>query len=381
MLIFIRDGIKYEVVNSICIQGVIESQSININGTIITSLYRPPSGDKNRFLESLTEWVECQRGKQMFIAGDFNLNYLNHEKSLFDNLKNETGLIPQIKTATRLISNTCIDNVLTNLRGKHMVSSICIADHQALESTLSIKTNKIPTKKYKYREMNEYNWNKFSQSLHGISIRGTDINEKWSYLCEDIKTTIENSFPEKQINIKYKFSMSQGLLKSKRKKNELLRRYKRGEIPKENYIRYNKIYRKLISKEHENKFKEKLLEPDATSKKKWNVLKTELKLVSKNDGITKIRVDNSEITNKTDIAKAFKTHFESCALKLAEQVPDSGECEILTEQQAEWGFDPINFADLTKIIDTLLPKNSCGFDLLTNRMLKKEKHKFSALTV
>ena len=317
----------------------------------------------------------------MLIAGDFNLNYLNHEKSLFDNLQNQTGLIPQIKTATRIISNTCIDNVLTNLHGKHSVSSICIADHQAIESKVSFKTDKVSTKKHKYREMNEHNWNKFSQNLNGISIRGTDINEKWSFLCADIKTSVERSFPEKQSNLKYKFNMTQGLLKSKRKKNELLRRYKRGEIPKENYIRYNKIYRKLIAKEHEENFKEKLLAPDATSKKKWNVLKTELKLVTKDDGITKIRIDNSDVTNKSDIAKAFKNHFETCALKLAEQVPDSGECEILTEQQAEWGFEPINFTDLVKIIDTLLPKNSCGFDLLTNRMLKKEKIKISALII
>ena len=306
VIIFIRDDIKYEVVNSICLQGVIESQSIMINGTLITSLYRPPSGNKNRFAESLTEWIESQRGKQMFIAGDYNLNYLNNEKYIFDNLQNQTGLIPQIKAATRLISNTCIDNVITNIQGKHKVSSICIADHQALESKLWLTTEKVNTKKYKYREMTEHNWNKFSQKLNEITIRGTDINEKWRLLCADIKSTVESSFPEKQSNIKYKFSMSQGLLKSKRKKNELLRKYKRGEIPKENYIRYNKIYRKLIAKEHEEKFKEKLLSSDATSKQKWKVLKTELKLVTKDDGITKIKVDNSEVTNKSDIAKAFK---------------------------------------------------------------------------
>ena len=381
VIIFIRDNIKYEVVDSICIQGVIESQSVMINGTLITSLYRPPSGNKNRFIESLTEWIESQRGKQMFIAGDYNLNYLNHEKAIFDNIQNTTGLIPQIKVATRLISNTCIDNVLTNIRGKHTVSSICIADHQAIESKLWLTADKVSTKKHKYREMSEQNWNKFSQKLNGISIRGDDINEKWSFLCVDMKSAVEISFPEKQSNLKYKFTMSQGLLKSKRKKNELLRRYKRGDIPKENYVRYNKIYRKLIAKEHEDKFKEKLLAQDVTSKKKWKVLKTELKLVTKDEGITKIKVDNSEISNKSAIAEAFKNHFETCASKLAEQVPNSGDCDILIEQQAEWGFEPINHNDLVKIIDTLLPKNSCGFDLLTNRMLKKEKLKISALII
>ncbi len=61
--------------------------------------------------------------------------------------------------------------------------------------------------------------------------------------------------------------MSQGMLKSKNKKNKLLKKYKRGEIPKETYTRYNKIYRKLIAREQEIAFKERLIECRENSKK------------------------------------------------------------------------------------------------------------------
>ena len=101
-----------------------------------------------------------------------------------------------------------------------MVSSICIADHQALESTVSIKTDKIPTKKYKYREMKECNWSTFATEVSKLKIRGIDINEKWNNLTSDIKMSVVKSFPERESKIKYKFTMSQGLLKSKNKKNK-----------------------------------------------------------------------------------------------------------------------------------------------------------------
>ncbi len=48
--------------------------------------------------------------------------------------------------------------------------------------------------------------------------------------------------------------MSRGLLKSKNRKNKLLKQYKREEIQKEVYIRFNRVYRKLITKEQEDAF-------------------------------------------------------------------------------------------------------------------------------
>jgi hypothetical protein len=49
-------------------------------------------------------------------------------------------------------------------------------------------------------------------------------------------------------------------------------------------------------------------------------------------------------------------HFETCATKLANEVPDSGENEILFEQKLDWGFNVITEEKLIKTIDSLLPK-------------------------
>jgi len=173
--------------------------------------------------------------------------------------------------------------------------------------------------------------------------------------------------------------MTRSLLKSKNKKNKLLKKYKRGEIPKEQYVSYNRIYRKLIAKEAEESFRTKIEEAGCDSKKKWRVLKTEMKMSEERDEISKIVIDNNTITGSENIAKEFKRHFETCANTLADNLPDNGNCDILIHQQNEWGFNAISEKELIEVIDSMLPKSSCGFDLLSNRMLKKEKIRFAKL--
>ncbi len=138
-------------------------------------------------------------------------------------------------------------------------------------------------------------------------------------------------------------------------------------------MRYNKIYRKLIVKEQEKSSNDKMIESGHEGKKKWRVLKTELKINQSREKIKSVHINNSVISNPSEIAIKFKEHFETCATKLANEVPDSGENEILFEQKPDWGFNVITEEKLIKTIDSLLPKSCCGFDLLSNRMLKKKK--------
>ena len=380
-IIFIREMLIYSKYDSPTTNGIIESTAILLNNLVIVSIYRPPSGNKTEFVDKLIEWIESQRGKLVYIAGDFNLNYKNNDIDYFRTIEENTECKPCITETTRVISNSCIDNVLTNCNGNHSVSSICIADHQGLISKISVNVEKKVSKRYSYRDMRDENWTKFGIEIDRISITGNNINEKWSKLLTDIKVAVENSFPIKYSKVKYKFEMSAGLLRSKHKKNKLLREYKAGRIQKEVYIRYNKLYRKLIFKEKESNFNKSITECGVDSKKKWRTLKEELKINTNKDEIDKLLVDNNIITDKKDIAKSFRDHFETCALKLADNIPDQGECEILIEQQPEWSFQKITRKDLLETIESLVPKASCGYDLLSNRMIKKEKNRFCNLTL
>jgi hypothetical protein len=106
------------------------------------SLYRPPAGNKNLFVEHLSNWLTNLRNYDVYIAGDFNINWLNSDREFYINIESNTGLNPKISEITRVASGSSIDNILTNLDGTHKVSTICIADHQGLFSSVKIKHKK-----------------------------------------------------------------------------------------------------------------------------------------------------------------------------------------------------------------------------------------------
>jgi hypothetical protein len=207
VLIYIKENLSYEKYEAPVITGVVESIAISLNSNIILGLYRPPSGNKQTFMDTLINWISDQRNKNIYVAGDFNLNLLNNDKNIYDMIEASIGLSPKINNVTRIASGSCIDNILTNIDSTNKISSICIADHQGLISNLKLRVARQEKKKFKYREMKESNWTIFSNSLKELSITGESVNEKWSKLSENIKKIVDNSFPEKTSNQQYKFSM------------------------------------------------------------------------------------------------------------------------------------------------------------------------------
>ena len=155
-LIFIRENIEFKKFVSPINDGIIETTSIIIDNNVFVALYRPPSGNKLQFTDELIDWIESLGNKNIFISGDFNINFLSNEKTYFEKIKSATNLNIGISHITRIASNSCIDNVLTNLNGSHTVSLICIADHQGLISKVNVKKlAKKEIKKFTYREMKE----------------------------------------------------------------------------------------------------------------------------------------------------------------------------------------------------------------------------------
>jgi hypothetical protein len=173
--------------------------------------------------------------------------------------------------------------------------------------------------------------------------------------------------------------MSTGLLKSKDKKNKLLRQYRQGIIPKEVYINYNRVYRKLIKKEQCNLFQQDLNNAGNNGKLKWKAIKSKLLLQSESSKINKIIHNGEEVVQADKIAKTFKEHFETCALKLAEGLPCGQDTSLIMPRGNDWHFTSTTELELVKIIKSLMSKNSSGYDSLSNRMIKKEPYVFAKL--
>jgi len=85
-----------------------------------------------------------------------------------------------------------------------------------------------------------------------------------------------------------------------------------------------------------------------------------------------VRLVNKLETDPKEISVAFKDHFETCAMELANNLPAGTPDYSKIKQGDKWTFKNTSAPDIVKIIKSLETKNSCGHDLLSNRMIKKE---------
>ena len=88
----------------------------------INALYRPPNGQRESFEKFLNNiFSKIKKSNKLFhIAGDFNLNLLDHDTNRkvqrFLNIVYRNGMIPTINKPTRVTrkTTTAIDHILTN---------------------------------------------------------------------------------------------------------------------------------------------------------------------------------------------------------------------------------------------------------------------------
>ena len=128
--IYIHNSLIFKVHSNLCINSIdIESLSIELSldnkrSTFVNVLYRPPNGKIEPFetflVKLLFKLFSLQNGnKDLHIAGDFNLNLLDHGSARkvhdFLNIIYGNGMIPTIKKPTRVTRTTAtaIDHILT----------------------------------------------------------------------------------------------------------------------------------------------------------------------------------------------------------------------------------------------------------------------------
>jgi len=102
-------------------------------------------------------------------------------------------------------------------------------------------------------------------------------------------------------------------------------------------------------------------------------------LEKEQEQISEININNRIVNDDQELAQVFKTHFETCATKLTEGLPEGSDTSSIIAKGREWYFQHTTEIELVKIIKTMAIKNSSGPDLLSNRMLKREMYAFSKL--
>ena len=196
VLIYVRDNYSYKLRNDL-ITNDIECLwiEVKIPGTepfLINTCYRPPSANKE-YNTSIARNIEkaCLDGKEMYIFGDFNIDYNTNKVSLIKDLETIHNLSQIVNFDTRITqtTSTCIDLVLTSNPKKHVVTEpfrINLSDHYMVYTVIETKLKqKMANHKYAtFRAYKKFNESAFINDVHN-SFKHTDFSKDDMYTSWD----------------------------------------------------------------------------------------------------------------------------------------------------------------------------------------------------
>ena len=182
----------------------IESLFVTITNTkepiIVGTIYRPPSGDLSKFIESLAGIIDTLPQTPVYIMGDFNIDLLNISSELaceYEQLLLTTNILPLLSIHTHQkpgCRKTCIDNILSNNFDNVVVSGTIkdrISHHFPIFQISKIKkinsSNKTP-KYTQYYNFSNSNMNIFvdrlQESLSDAKPNENNFSEFQKYFYE-----------------------------------------------------------------------------------------------------------------------------------------------------------------------------------------------------
>ena len=189
----------------------------NQRKTVIGVVYRPPQSSIQLFTTTLTELVSkinTGRNRDMFILGDFNINYATKGGQSRKQLKEFealTNLNQLIQVPTRYsTNNSIIDLIFTNSSNIMNCGTLDLnlGDHEAIFVTRKKSKDKFNIVESVGRSYLNYNKELFQQQLKDHDWTSlneiTDANSYWNGLVSVVREYLDPMCPLKKIKIKNK---------------------------------------------------------------------------------------------------------------------------------------------------------------------------------
>ncbi len=214
--LYVRDDLNASLIDKVgfCTPDI-ESLFIQVSNTTepmtIGVVYRPPSGEINKFLDTLN-WILTNLPKNNIkILGDYNIDLLKDSATstqAFETLFLQNGFAPIISIPTHERHNcksSCIDNILTNNIESVIISGTLndnrIGDHIPIFeiSKTELPKDKKPQKCYQLYDFSNSNLNKFVTELEWKIenlIPSTRFSEFTALYCQTLDNTCKLSKPK-----------------------------------------------------------------------------------------------------------------------------------------------------------------------------------------
>ena len=397
--IYLHDNIKFVQQINTPFNEAFESCSMHITfkrrNIFVCEFYCPPNSDDKLFIVSMEKVIKASsKFKTIFLCGDQNyyLKNLGNHKAMQDfvNYICERKFIPTILVPTRVThtTNTIIDNIYVNNDTLNKHYSYVITDGMSDHYPCLLLYDMFDTYKYKSevfmekRKLNDTAVTNIQRDLlfHDWScLDAMSVDESYSYLITVITGVMDTYAPIKQIKIRAcdKFRepwMSVRIKKSTLKARKLCNRTRKSG-KHEDFARY-KHYRNTLNriKLHERRvhYDDLFKRISKNSALLWNVINNLVRKTSNKCDIVSLECNGKSYNNQQDVCDVFNEHFASAGKRIKNMIPSTSKdpidyVKLVSDRLI---FSPVSEQYICKIVANLKPKRSCGYDQISNVLLK-----------
>ena len=111
------------------------------------------------------------------------------------------------------------------------------------------------------------------------------------------------------------------------------------------------------------------------SKLLWNTINCLVKKCNNKTEFVKIVPDDTGISDWSEICNAFNEHFTSASRSVQESIQKStcqkNVCDYVKKVKRQLSFRCVTESEICRIVTKMKSKTSCGFDEISNQLLKK----------
>ncbi len=397
--IFIKENINFKIRDdlSVFIPHLFESIFIETSTRdIVGVIYRPPNSDIDIFSSTLFDIMEIINNefKHCTLLGDYNIDLLKY--NLHDDTNNfvdnvfAQGFVPMIHRPTRVTHSTAtlIDHIYTNNITPNCTSGIILSDITDHFATFYAINTKLPNQKMEHIErriFSEANVNHFRDDLNQTDftpiLQETNCERAYSDFISIYTHYLNINFPKTTLKTNKKYLkkeiwMTEGLLKSLRTKSNLFT--KKLKQPSEFNIEYYKSYSNKynrLRREMKKLYYKKILEVNKNNMKNtWKILKDVIgKTNNKSNFPQSFLIDESNVSNKHQIANSFNKYFSSIGKKTSQNVPNANKSfsQYLKNPSLNSIFiEPVDSQYILEVVNKFKPKTSYGHDEIPTKLVK-----------
>ena len=375
----------------------IEINRRNEKNVIVGIVYRPPDQNLNEFLCDLDIVLNkfSNENKSVFLLGDWNVNIMNHSKheatSQFLDTLYSKMFFPLISRPTRLTAHkaSLIDNIFTNDPLSHAISGLFlndISDHLPIFSFVSDKYRVPKAEKYiSFRVKNEINVRQFQAELKNLDWqdvhRSTDSSRAYKIFIEKFTCVYDRCFPMKKVKARKssigKPWITNGLLRSIRKKNNLYKRFLNNPNSQIE-IKYKQYRNKLNHSLRIAKrlyFENKIEQHKNDIKSTWKVLNEILNRKNCQRKLPSIfSKDSIEISDPKEVANQFCKYFTNIGPSLASKIPKSTNSfsQFLPDRLVNSVFlELVNEKEIIDVCNSFRSSAAPGYDNISMGTIKE----------